>query len=265
MKIKKFFTALILIATMFFLVSCNSTTDKKIKTMEKVSTFAWIDIYKITYTDGSTEMYFDFGLGSNEIETEGNLEIGLVSDAELDIEITNLNELKNFKFLFEPAAADNTGRVRIDNETNLSESLEITIVGKISNPEVLAENGLTIQMQLPDCMKKAIDLGFIVAPKCAIDTVPIDVSQDGNFAYTIKFMWGSLFKGINPSEYFDDNQEGMAVSDAEVKTILEDLRACIYNYYDELNTEGVNRSLIIEAHNNDKLPTFVVIIQAIAN
>lgn len=197
--------------------------------------------------------------------TGGNVEVGLVNDASLKIEITNKTELESFKFQFEPAAGDNTGRVRLDSENPLTEQLEFTITGKISNVEILATNGLTIRMELPEGMQKAIDLNYIVAPACVNGDVPITVEPDGSFSYTLEFTWGSAFNGMNPSLYYDQDPAGLLIEDAEAKATLENLRACVYNYYTELTEDGADRAAIIEAHKADALPTYKVTIVAKAN
>lgn len=195
--------------------------------------------------------------------SNSNVDVGLVNDASLKIELTNKNELQSFKFLFEPAAGDNTGRVRLDKETNLTEQLSFTIQGKISNVEILDK--LTILMVLPSGMQKAIDLNYIVPDACVGSAQEIDVQPDGSFEYTLKFTWGTAFKGQNPSLYYDNDVEGQAIPDAEVKEVLENLRACVFNYYDELNAPAADRTAIIEAHKADELPKFTVTIVAAAN
>ncbi len=219
-----------------------------------------------------------------QLDANGNVSVGVVSDSSLKIEVTNLEALEAFSFQFEPAEGDETGRVRIDSETKLSEALTFTIEGKITNYAVLAKDGLTIKMVLPAGMQKAIDLGYIVAPECVAEDQVIAVTPDdkggATFTYTLTFKWGTEFKGVNPSLYFDGHtldEDGKIIdgdktgldedkySDAKVKTILEDLRACVYNYYDELNADGANRDQIIADHADDALPTFSVTIKAVAN
>lgn len=226
---------------------------------------------------------------NTQFDHEGNVSVGVVSDSSLKIEITNLEALEVFSFQFEPAKGDETGRVRIDSETKFSEALTFTIEGKISNYAVLKkDDGLTIKMVLPAGMQKAIDLGYIVAPECVAEDQVIAVTPDdkggATFTYTLTFKWGSEFKGVNPSLYFDghtlDEETGKIVDsvdksgldkeeypDTKVKTILEDLRACVYNYYTELN-EAVGtdaRQAVITKHLGDALPKFSVTIKAVAN
>ena len=200
-----------------------------------------------------------------EDTTQGNVSVGIVNDASLKINVTNKADLEAFTFLFEPAKDDNTGRVRLDSDDPKTEELTFTIEGNITNAEILADNGFTIEMLLPEGMQKAIELNYIVAPECVGEAKVITLDGEGNFSYTLTFKWGTAFEGINPSLYFDNDEDGLAVSDAEVKTILEDLRACVFNYYDELNTPGANRAEVIQAHEADELPKFEVKLIAKAN
>lgn len=227
-----------------------------------------------------------------QVDANGNVSVGTVSDASLKIEVTNLEAIKAFSFQFEPAKDDETGRVRIDSETKLSEVLSLPIEGKISNISVLAENGLTIQMVLPEGMHKAIELGYINAPACAsvmedgvlvakpqVITVTPDGLGGGTFSTDLTFTWGDTFKNVNPSLYYDGHTldetgkivdgdtTGLSVGDAAVKEILEELRACVYDYYDDLKAaSGADaRKAVIEAHKDDELPTFKVTIKAKAN
>ena len=200
-----------------------------------------------------------------EDTSQGNVSVGIVNDASLKINVTNKTGLEAFTFLFEPAAGDNTGRVRLDSIDPKTEQLTFTIEGNITNAEILATDGFTIEMLLPAGMQKAIELNYIVAPECVSAPKVITVDSEGKFTYTLTFKWGSAFEGINPSLYFDNDEDGLAVPDAEVKTILEDLRACVFNYYEELNTPGANRADVIDAHKADELPKFTVKLVAKAN
>ena len=207
---------------------------------------------------------------SNDAETgaTGNVSVGLVADSSLKIEITNKAELEAFKFQFEPAEGDNTGRVRLEKRTDAPyEQLKFTITGKITNPDILAEDGLKISMVLPAGIQEAIAKGYIVAPECA-DEAKVVTELDkttGEFSYELVFKWGTAFGGINPSLYFDTVAEGLAVEDAQVKTTLEDLRAYVYGYYTALTADGAVRADVIAAHEADEMPKFTVTITAEAN
>lgn len=196
-------------------------------------------------------------------ETEGNVEVGLVTDASIKIEF-NKSAIEAHTFYFEPAKDDHSGRVRLDSN-ELHEVLELTVEGEISNPEILATDGFTIQMSLPEGMQKAVELNYIVAPECVAAPVAVAVDgSDGTFTYTIKFKWGSAFGGQNPSLYFDNDSTGLTVADEDVKVALENLRACVYNYYDEL-TAATDRAAVITAHASDAMPKFKLTLFAQAN
>ncbi len=196
-------------------------------------------------------------------EQGGNVTVGQVTDSQLKIE--NLAIDKNV-FAFEPLETDTTGRVRYD-ETN-KESLTIKVTGTVQPTEYLGE--LKISLEVPEGVKKAAELGYIVLPEAATTGyVVTDVNKEtGSYAiqYDITFKWGSKFGGQNPGEYYDTNEEGLKVSDADVKKELENLRAVIYGYDEALNAavDTAARDAVIEAHKNDTL-TFKVIVSAKAN
>ena len=221
---------------------------------------------------------------NTDANTTGNVQVGLVEDNSLKIEITNLNEVENFQYLFEPAKGDRDGRIHLDlNKLDSPyESLELTIKGTISPKAGLAENGLTYVMVIPDGMKKAVEKDFITIPNGAVyqneyseattvGTV-VDVTWDeetgvGSFSIELNFGWGDQFGNENPSTYYDTNDTGKNIPLATANKNLEDLRACIYGYLDELDAADgpVARKTVIENHQNDALPIYNVYIKAKAN
>ena len=200
-----------------------------------------------------------------QVDQSGNVNVGLVEDSSLKIELTNTTSLENFTFYFEPAEGDNTGRVRLDSEhPELHEQLTYTITGKITNYSILSK--LTIDMLLPDSIKQAVTLGYIVLPDCANATEEIPVNPaDGTFEYTLEFKWGATFGNMNPSKYYDDDATGKLVDANTVKTNLENLRACAYGYYDALTADGADRDAVIEDNEGKEMPKFTVTIIAYAN
>lgn len=197
----------------------------------------------------------------------GNVSVGVVADSSLGIEF-NKEAFEAFTYQFEPAKDDNTGRVRLEKSVDGSvvpyEQLTFTITGKITNPDILAS--LTVEVELPAGIQAAITEGFIVAPECAGKAIEVTVDKKtGEFSYEIAFGWGSKFGNINPSLYYDNNEEGLKVSNADVKKNLEDLRAYVYGYYSQFNEDGTNRAEIIAANSSKPMPTFKVTIVAQAN
>ncbi len=202
---------------------------------------------------------------SNDAEESagGNVSVGLVSDASLKITVDK-TQIENFTFQFEPAKEDYTGRVRLDSTNPIAEALVLEFTGTISNPSILATDGLTVQMSIPAGLQEAINKNYIVAPDCVANAKALTVdAESGAFTCTIEFKWGTAFGGINPSLYFEEGQAGASETDENVKTILEDLRAYVYGYYDEFATK--DRATVIEEHKNDAMPKFTVTLIAKAN
>lgn len=196
-------------------------------------------------------------------EAPGNVTVGQVTDSQLKIE--NLTIDKNV-FAFEPLNDDLAGRVRYDG-TN-GESLTIKVTGTVQPTQYLGE--LKISLEVPEGVKKAAEQKYIVLPEAATTGYIVkDVDKTTNtyrISYDITFTWGEKFGGQNPGIYYDEDAEGLNVSDADVKTELENLRAVIYEYDAELNAETTDqgRADVIKAHEKDTL-AFKVIVTAKAD
>lgn len=228
---------------------------------------------------------------AKESTSPGNVSVGTVKDSSLKIK--NI-KLEGTQFVFEPSRGDNTGRVRVDadaEETKAYESLSVTLTGTVSLKKYLGSLTIKLSVVEPDSdhptkfadgIKKAVELKYIVLPECFSKTGKVitfsgsDDATEYNINETIAFAWGDAFKvpnslnpletiNVNPSLYYDDYAEGLAINDEDVKKTLEDLRACIYGYYDELNASGANREEIIESHKEDKAPQFIITIEAKTN
>ncbi len=209
--------------------------------------------------------------------TGGNVSVGAVADASL--KILNIN-LDGKQFVFEPSANDNSGRVRVD-ETGAHESLTVKLTGTVAPKKYLktliiklsvVETDTNNETKFTAGIKKAAELGYIDLPKEYFSetgkVIQFTGNDDGdNYSIneTISFAWGKSFEGVNPSIYYDENEEGKKVSDDEVKKTLEDLRACIYGYYDELYAQDADREQVIKNHANDTAPQFIITIEAKTN
>lgn len=203
-------------------------------------------------------------------EKPGNVTVGQVTDSKLTI--TGLS-LDKTSFEFEPLETDTGGRVRPDGEH--FESLKITVTGTVQPTEYLGE--LKVYLVVPESVKKAAEAGYIVLPDCATVnestggveiTLTDEEKKNGTYAlsFAIEIKWGGNFGNVNPGIYYDEVEEGLAVSDANVKKALEDFRAVLYGYDTQLNAaEGQEaRDAIIVAHANDSIQ-FKVIVTAKAN
>lgn len=203
-------------------------------------------------------------------ETPGNVTVGQVTDSKLTI--TNLT-LDKTSFEFEPLSTDTSGRVRYDGEK--SESLSITVTGTVQPTQYLGE--LKVYLVVPESVKKAADEGYIVLPECATVNestggleITLSETEKNNGTYALSFKieikWGTKFGTVNPGTYYDEVEEGIAVSDATVKKTLEDFRAVLYGYDTELNAAVGQeaRDAVITAHANDDIK-FKVVVTAKAN
>lgn len=187
-----------------------------------------------------------------EKKETGNVDIGKVSSADVKIEVEQEDKNKTGVltagngFSFNPDAKDESGRVRFDGTnaekrnlhlngtvgpqrfvTSFKIRLDITTgTDKDGNPVKDAEANKRF--------KAAETAGYIVLPKCFDNDEELygtaaytkDSSTDNNayatFKYDIAFSWGDKFGGQNPGRYYDEDENGKAVSDADVSKTLND-------------------------------------------
>ena len=183
-----------------------------------------------------------------EKKFDGNVAIGAVSNA--NVEITVDNKAQDMAFSFNPQSNDTTGRVRYDG-TN-GEKLGFTLTGTVG-PERFVTS-LTVRLDLAkeqddgeakkwvvdeDANKRfkdAVTANYITAPACFDQDVELFNSEDANYSYQpnaivtndsvakfsakIEFGWGDIFGGVNPGRYYDEYANGKKTSDADrLKTI----------------------------------------------
>ena len=221
---------------------------------------------------------------SKNDDAQGNVTVGVVKDASLTISNVAFISI-NEDFTFEPLATDNSGRVRFDGAGDkLFEQLEIEVTGKIAPIEFLGK--LKVELFIPESVKKAADAGYIVLPDCATwnETINGEVKKQGavreingwdvngtgewTFTFKIAFEWGTKFGGQNPGVYYDEDPDGILIDDETCKKELQDFRAILYGYEDEMINAGddlAQRDTVAENHKNDEGPQFKVIITAESN
>lgn len=181
---------------------------------------------------------------SAEKGATGGINVGGVSEKNVNIKIEDLKSgdqlPDSYKFSFNPNKDDNKGRVRYDG-TN-SEQLSNTIKGSVDPAEVVSK--ITVRL---DVLKKSEDgetwvvddnansrfksaaetSNYITLPKCFANEVEVTTGE-GDYSYTtsdnkmnftlkITFGWGAAFNNQNPGNYYDDDPEGKAKSDAKMK------------------------------------------------
>ena len=206
---------------------------------------------------------------SAKSESSGNVNVGIIQSANLEfetIELYKLQEsynpttdeytidevlvtsletnLEGFVFSFEPHLNDSTGRVHYGESELGSESLTMIIRGVVGPISVLRD--VTISINLPESINKAVEAGYIDVPECyekpKVLTLGhgLEVSNEDTrkvrFEYTVSFKWGSAFNYMNPCLYFDEDPSGMNTPIDEVKKDLMFLRAYVYGYGDELQS-----------------------------
>ncbi|MCM1261023.1 MAG: hypothetical protein NC182_07890 [Prevotella sp.] len=194
-------------------------------------------------------------------EQNGNVTVGTVTDSSL--KLTDV-ALSTDSIRFEPKEEDNSGRVRSNGKPGECESLVIIVTGKVSPKTVLGE--LTVGLTMDEAVKNALlaaeTANYIVLPECAKGAVKVETTAvagsdtEVEFTYTIEFKWGTAFGGMNPGEYFDTEEAGLAKTDEEVKAMLKALRTTIYGLSSDVD------DATLEAAQG---PSFKVVVSAKAN
>ncbi len=196
-------------------------------------------------------------------DKDGNINVGQVVDSSLTITTPTLSVPS---LTFEPEKNDNSGRVRGDG---ILDDIRTVIVEADISPLKYLKT-LTVKFVVPEGIQKAVELGYLVLPTDYIEGKVItgyDVNSESPYHLkeTITIAWGDTFGGMNPGRYYDEHETGKTIDLAIVKTNLENLRACVYGYYNELIAPGANRADVIENHKNDEAPKFTIIIEAKAD
>ena len=186
-----------------------------------------------------------------EKKETGNVDIGKVSSADVQIVVAQEEGTTGilsdaYGFSFNPKKEDTTGRVRYDG-TN-AESRELHLNGTVGPQRFVTsfkirldittgngEDGKPVKNEAANqCFKDAKTKNYIGLPECFDTDVELvgtnaytkDSSTDNNanatFAYDVKFTWGSAFGNVNPGLYYDEDEIGKKVSDADVSTTLDD-------------------------------------------
>ena len=186
-----------------------------------------------------------------EKKETGNVNIGKVSSADVKIKVaqedgtTGVLTAEN-GFSFNPVANDNSGRVRFDG-TN-AEKRNLHLNGTVGPQRFVTSFKIRLDIttgkdekgnpvkdaEANQRFKDAATAKYIVLPPCFDNDVELygtnhytaDSSKDNNatatFAYDIAFSWGDKFGGQNPGLYYDENETGKKVSDADVSKTLNE-------------------------------------------
>ena len=183
-----------------------------------------------------------------EKKVDGNVAIGAVSNANVDINVTT--EAKDRAFSFNPKSNDDKGRIRYDG-TN-AEKLDFTLTGTvgperfvtsfkvrldIAKEEVEEGNKKwVVDTEANDRFTTAATENYLVLPSCFGQDVELIGSEDENYTYSasatdksmanfsakIEFGWGTAFNKLNPGNYYDEDDKGKLVDDATRTSTMND-------------------------------------------
>ena len=160
--------------------------------------------------------------------------VGTVTDASMSIVVDQLNDEDQWTgatLSFDAPADDASGRVYAA-AGSAGETLELPISGYVTNSEAMGS--LTVQITLPESLQAAISANYIAIEDAdhyadGVLTITFNASDleahstiagAKVFSYTLTFEWGTAFGGMNPSLYFDVDNAGKLVSDADMKDTM---------------------------------------------
>ena len=162
-------------------------------------------------------------LSANASQTlPSNVKVGVISDNEMTISLDH--ESFDQTISFNAPSTDTTGRIRYGSDEIGAENLTITVSGEITNATYL--NRLTIKMDKITSITAAIEANYIAlvnADDWYGNEFTIPTTGEGStksFSYELGFKWGTAFGGVNPSRYYDEDEKGKLITDAEMKSQL---------------------------------------------
>ena len=162
-------------------------------------------------------------LSANATETlPSNVKVGVISDTDMTIELDGA--IMHQTISFNAPSDDTTGRIRYGSDEIGAENLTITVSGTITNATYL--DHLSIKMNTITSITNAISANYIALVNedgWYGNEITISTTGEGStktFSYKLGFKWGGAFGNVNPSIYYDEDELGKEVSDAEMKSQL---------------------------------------------
>ena len=203
-----------------------------------------------------------------KVENGGNVSVGVVDDSRItfenlkyELEINDYEGKKltgdaynkataaGLNFLFEPLHGDSTGNIQWDKQDANCEIMKLNVSGYITNLPLLKDGKFTVNLVVTEGVHNCITKNFINIKdftysskdeKTNLYTYTREVApeQNGTFAYSVEFEWGTVFEGENPAKSTD--KEGITNTELDViKKNLEEFRAYLLGYYENfLNAEN---------------------------
>ena len=193
-----------------------------------------------------------------KVENEGNISVGVVDDSRITFENLkydlvivdyNGNEISSdaynkagLNFLFEPRHGDTTGNIQWDQNDANCEIMKLNVSGYITNLPLLKDGKFTVNLVVTEGVHNCLTKDFIqlkdfanpVKDEQGLYTYTREITPEANgtFAYSVEFVWGSVFEGENPAKSTD--KAGITNTELDViKKNLEEFRAYLLGYYED--------------------------------
>lgn len=212
---------------------------------------------------------------STEQKATTNFSVGVVSDKNMSFSTPiiyktgDTNKVADATFHFEPLATDNQGRVRYDGSN--PESLSLTVEGTLSQVQNLGDITGILSSSDNESLNAAISKGYVVAPEAykasAITlydnkvtpathsekfeaTITGEDDKTMSYTYVVEFKWGTAFKGMNPSVYFDEDADGKEIPQGSKDSTAEEnsVAGILTDLHDLL--DGITFELTLTANPN---------------
>lgn len=198
-------------------------------------------------------------------ENNGNVNVGTITDANMQFELTIPEPLE---INFQPKENDDEGRVTAQSDDKF-ESLSFTIAGFVVNADYLKT--VTIEYTVPKTVIDAeaanyIKLKTVFDSQKTNDDGSVTYKANVSFVYdedtrkaklddfVVEYEWGTVFGGMNPGTYYDDDAVGQEITDEVMTNTLADFYKLLYGATDAM-TETADGTA----------PKFTVKLKATAN
>jgi hypothetical protein len=185
-------------------------------------------------------------IGSPTETVNGGIKVEEVIDNDITLTIDPVAERQ---IVLDAAPEDNEGRVQLEPDST-GAVLTTTVSGTIGvgGNKTLEDINFTYKVLVyqetdpeddpstiddetfkEDYMKDRVVFVPVELALGASNTIDIDEIDEANgtFTFDFGFAWGSKYDGTNPSLYYDEHDDGQAVSNAEVVIDLEELKSLL--------------------------------------
>ncbi len=223
---------------------------------------------------------------SSESNPQGGLHVGVVDTKAIKIQVNDMNGdgamsgTTGYVIDFDPEKNDSEGRIRWDNQQY--ERMSNTVTGIINPASVAATSKVTAKLTmgyydsseqtwtenttimenfkeaakddethnqyitLPECFDNEVELTTDANNKNYYLALSADAKDTYDFSITFAFGWGTFFKGMNPSRYYDEDVDGKAKSDAEMGEEMNAFMKALFGEEEQTGDLAINYKLTIK-------------------